>query len=126
MSVCLYAGGKAIVVATSLFTLSWMHSIEKVRWEEDWRLTPAGLQLVAARVKGSGAGMEVPDGAVLRDGFWRYTPHLPPQSALALAQSGATSGGWEICGETGCREFGARSGGPAKIMRCTSAKAVER
>ena len=74
MSVCLIAAGKAVAFAAATFTLSWTHSVEKISWEEDWRLTPAGLQLVEARVHGSGAGMEVPDGAVLDDGAWRYRP----------------------------------------------------
>ena len=36
------------------FTLAWTHSIEKIRWEEDYRVTPSGLLLGEARVKGSG------------------------------------------------------------------------
>ena len=50
------------------FTLAWDHSVEKVRWEEDYRVTAAGLLLGEARVRGSGAGMEPPANAVLRDG----------------------------------------------------------
>ena len=50
------------------FTLAWNHTIEKIRWEEDYRVTPDGLLLGEARVKGSGAGMEIPDDAGLRDG----------------------------------------------------------
>jgi hypothetical protein len=68
MSICLIAGGKAVAFAAAAFTLSWTHSVQKTRWEEDWRLTPSGLQLVESRIEGSGAGMEVPDGAVLKDG----------------------------------------------------------
>ena len=65
MSLCILAAGKTTVLAVSAFTLSWTHSVEKTRWEEDWRVTPAGLEIVEARVKGSGAGMEPPEGAVL-------------------------------------------------------------
>src|SRR5690606_25695468 len=64
-------------VPTDEFTLAWTHTIEKIRWEEDYQLPPAGLRLQAARVRGTGAGMEVPDGAVLRDGAWHYQPQLP-------------------------------------------------
>ena len=110
MGVCLISAGKAVVFAAATFSLSWTHSVEKIRWEEDWRLTPDGLQLVEARVQGSGAGMEVPDGAVLEDGAWRYRPTLPPQASINLASSGATVSGWKLCGETGCREVGTRSG----------------
>jgi hypothetical protein len=40
------------------FTLAWNHSIEKIRWEEDYRVTAQGLVLEQARVRGNGAGME--------------------------------------------------------------------
>ena len=118
MSVCLYLGGKAIVVAVSAFTLAWTHSVQKTRWEEDWRLTPSGLELLEARIQGSGAGMEVPDGAILQEGVWRYTPTLPPQPALLLARSGATGGGWEICSDGTCHAFGADADAPAEVRAC--------
>ncbi len=105
MSVCLFAGTKAVVVATSLFTLSWTHSVEKVRWEEDWRLTPAGLIVEEARVKGSGAGMEPPEGARLSDGWWRYRPALPAIRELRLGISGATGEGWRLCADGRCLEI---------------------
>jgi hypothetical protein len=120
MSICLFAGGKAITVAASLFTLSWTHSVEKIRWEEDWRLTPAGLEIVEARVRGTGAGMEIPGDAVLKDGAWAYRPRIAPQAEVVLAQSGATVGGWRICGEEQCRDFGAGAGGPVSIRACAS------
>ncbi len=118
MSICLYAGGKAVTVAASLFTLSWTHSVEKIRWEEDWRQTPAGLEIVEARVRGAGAGMEIPDGAVFRDGAWAYRPAIGPRPEIVLARSGATVGGWRICGERGCREFGAQAGDAVAIRVC--------
>lgn len=122
MPVCLYLGGKGAVIAASAFTLAWTHSVQKTQWEEDWRLTPAGLELVESRIEGSGAGMEVPDGAVLKDGVWAYKPDLPPQPTLLLARSGATGAGWEICGDDGnCLEFGASAGEPAEIRACNDA-----
>ena len=48
--------------------------------------------------QGSGAGMEPPEGAVLKDGWWVYAPELPPQATLVLAASGATGEGWTLCG----------------------------
>lgn len=105
MSVCLFAGAKAVVVATGLFTLSWTHSVEKVRWEEDWRLTPAGLIVEEARVKGSGAGMEPPEGARFSDGWWRYRPALPAIRELRLGISGATGEGWRLCADGRCLEL---------------------
>jgi len=69
------------------FTLAWTHTIEKIRWEEDYRVTAEGLVLGEARVKGSGAGMEIPDGAELRNGSWHYqrspTAHREAETAKA-------------------------------------------
>ena len=55
MSLCI-AGAETLRLAVTAFTLAWTHSVEHVRWQEDWRVTPAGLELTAARVEGSGAG----------------------------------------------------------------------
>ncbi|MBX3529565.1 MAG: DUF1850 domain-containing protein [Rhizobiaceae bacterium] len=117
-AICLIAAGKATAVAISAFTLSWTHSVQKTEWREDWRLAPAGLQLVEARVKGSGAGMEPPEGSVLKDGWWIYVPALPTLPRLVLASSGATASGWTLCGEAGCNEIGAASGDPIIIEPC--------
>ncbi len=73
MSLCI-SGAETLRLAVTAFTLAWTHSVEHVRWEEDWRVTPAGLQVVEARVRGSGAGMEPPPDARLRDGWWVYVP----------------------------------------------------
>lgn len=120
MSLCIVAGGKTAVLAASLFTLSWTHSIEKTRWEEDWKVTRAGLELVAARVKGSGAGMEPPEGAVLKDGWWTYVAKLPAQPSLLLASSGATGEGWRLCAGETCLDLGTKPGEPAAVRACPS------
>jgi hypothetical protein len=117
-AICLLAAGKLTVIAASAFTLSWTHSVQKTEWREDWRLTPAGLRLVEARVKGSGAGMEPPEGSVLKDGWWVYAPALPPQHRLVLAASGATASGWTLCSATGCNEIGAAEGDPVILEPC--------
>lgn len=118
MSLCLLAGGKMSVMAVSLFTLTWTHSVEKTRWEEDWRVTPAGLQIVEARIKGSGAGMEPPADALLKDGWWVYAPQLPAQSKLRLAASGATGGGWSLCAGGKCLELGTVPGAEVELSVC--------
>ncbi|MFI0842763.1 DUF1850 domain-containing protein [Mesorhizobium sp. IMUNJ 23232] len=118
MMLCLLAAGKTTVLAASAFTLSWTHSVEKTRWEEDWRVTPAGLEIVEARVKGSGAGMEPPADAVLKDGWWVYAPKLPPRDRIVLAASGATPSGWTLCTAAGCRELGAAAGSAIEISAC--------
>ncbi|RST87212.1 DUF1850 domain-containing protein [Aquibium carbonis] len=118
MALCIIASGKTTVLAASAFTLAWTHSVERTRWEEDWRVTPAGLELVAARVEGTGAGMEIPEGAVFADGAWTYRPTLPPQRALLLARSGATGEGWELCADQECLTIGAEPGDPVEIRGC--------
>lgn len=118
MSICVLAGGKATMLIASAFTLAWTHSIEKTRWEEDWRISPAGLELVEARVKGSGAGMEPPGDAVLADGWWTWTPTLPPQRKLVLAASGATASGWSMCGGGECVVVGDVSSEPVIVTSC--------
>jgi hypothetical protein len=115
---CILAAGRTIALAATAFTLSWTHSVEKTRWEEDWRLAPSGLELVEARVKGSGAGMEPPAGAVLEGGWWTYRPALPPLPALVLASSGATGAGWTLCADGRCMEIGAAAGAAVELGSC--------
>lgn len=91
--------------------LSWVHSVEKIEWQEDWQVTPQGLQIVQARVKGSGAGMEPPPEARLVDGFFRWTPKLPPLPEVALGNSGL-AGEWHICVSGKCQELSAILGRP--------------
>lgn len=87
MSLCLAAGAATAILAAEAFTLAWTHSIEKTRWEEDWRIADNALVLVEARIRGTGAGMEPPPDALLENGVWRYRPKLPPQAALRLTHS---------------------------------------
>lgn len=89
-------------------TLAWTHSIEKVRWEEDYEVAvnPGAdktlvLNAVQARVRGSGAGMEPPDDAVLRNGWYEYTPSIAQTQALRLTRSEFTPD-YEVCHASGC------------------------
>ncbi|MBK7768004.1 MAG: DUF1850 domain-containing protein [Sulfuritalea sp.] len=99
---CLAAGAASAVLAVNGFTLAWMHSIEKIRWEEDWRIEAGALVITEARIRGSGAGMEPPAGAVLKDGVWHYRPALPPQTVLRLAHS-PHAASYELCVHGHCR-----------------------
>ncbi len=83
------------------FTLAWTHSIEKTRWEEDYRVQrdAAGqprLRLTRARIQGTGAGMEPPPDAVRRGGWYEYVPANQPQGALRLTRSPYTAD-FELC-----------------------------
>ncbi|MCY1284116.1 hypothetical protein D9M68_563830 [compost metagenome] len=98
--------GLAGVVWASLplqqFTLAWQHSIEKIRWEEDYQVTSAGLVLGEARVRGNGAGMEVPDDAVAYGGAWHYRRQMPPLQPLHAGRT-PEAGDYEICSASGCQ-----------------------
>lgn len=102
MSLCLASAGVVKALALAGFTLAWTHSVEKTAWQEDWRVTGDGLQLVQARVKGSGAVMEPPPEARLVDGWFEWQVDREPLSRIVLANSGA-AGEWRICTEGQCR-----------------------
>jgi hypothetical protein len=105
MVLCIASGGAVAKLALAAFTIAWTHSVEQVAWEEDLRIEGDRLIVLEARIKGSGAGMEVPEGAVLRDGFWHYRPDLPPLPELELANSGATAD-WRLCAGGSCKPLG--------------------
>jgi hypothetical protein len=119
MSLCiLAAAGKTVTLTVAAFTLAWTHSVEKTLWQEEWKVLPSGLQILEARIKGSGAGMEPPEGAVLRDGWWVYRPAIKLQPRLVLAASGATGEGWTLCTVEDCRELGKAAGGTIVLEPC--------
>lgn len=121
MNLCLVLGAQKIVYATVAFTLAWTHSVEKTRWEEDWRVTPQGLEIVEARIEGSGAGMEVPPDASFDGRTWRYHPTLPVQTSIALARSGTTGGSWQVCFAGSCHDLPERASeaqSPALLSAC--------
>jgi len=121
MSLCIAAGALVATLAVDFFTLAWTHSIEKVRWEEDWRIEAGRLHLVEARIHGSGAGMEPPEGAVLERGVWRYRPALAPVERLRLANSAYTAD-YELCFDGRCRPLaevaGSAENAPMELHAC--------
>jgi len=102
MSLCLAAGALSATLAVNSFTLAWTHSIEKVRWQEDWRIEGRQLAIVEARIQGFGAGMEAPEGAVLRDGYFHYHPAVAPMDRLTLVHSPYAQG-YDLCTDGTCR-----------------------
>ena len=115
LALCLAAGSLATALALGTdggFTLAWTHSIEKIRWEEDYRIESDAegqvlLHLTEARIRGSGAGMEPPDGARLdAHGVWHYVPKLAPLPLLRITQSQFTQG-YELCRGGECRPLAA-------------------
>jgi hypothetical protein len=120
VSLCLTSAGVVKALSVAAFTLVWTHSIEKVDWQEDWRVTPTGLELVQARVKGSGAGMEPPPDARLVGGWFQWRPKREPMPEVVLANSGG-AGEWRLCSDGNCKTlseiFGHPVGVNATIMR---------
>ena len=112
------------VLSVTAFTLAWTHSVEKTAWQEDWRITSRGLELTAARVKGSGAGMEPPPDARLVGGWFQWQPKPAPMPEVALANSGA-AGEWRLCHAGHCRTLSAIFGRPLG-MHVTVMRACQR
>jgi hypothetical protein len=102
MGVCILAGALHTVLAMNAFTLAWTHSIEKVRWEEDYRREGQVLVLESARIRGSAAGMEPPPDSVFSNGVWHYTPASNKFAQLTLANS-SFGGNYELCIDGKCR-----------------------
>ncbi len=117
LGICLIlaASASAAIAPTPVFvpgsqvTLAWTHSIEKVRWEEDYEVRvnaapaqPPALFAVNARVKGSAAGMEPPPDAVLKNGWFEYTPPISQAEVLRLTRSEFTAD-YELCHGSVCQ-----------------------
>ena len=122
MSLCLASAAAALSLAADVFTLRWTHSVEKTGWEERWRVDGGALVLEQARIRGSGAGMEPPDGAAWQDGWWVYRVDRRV-AELNLAVSRATGEGWALCtARDGCRDLEAMlPGGTIRIAPCRHA-----
>jgi hypothetical protein len=116
-ALCITAAAVGLHLSLPLqqFTLAWTHSIEKTRWEEDYRIVGAHLQLVEARIRGSGAGMEPPEGAVLKKGVWHYRPTLPPLPQLDLVRSPYVPD-YQLCHDGHCRSFASMAGPADRYM----------
>lgn len=120
MTLCLAAGALVVSLNSSEIVLAWRHSVQKTRWEELWRETPAGMRLVEARIESSGAGMDPPDGARLEGGFWRWAPTLPALREVVMRRSGATED-YSICRAALCRpmsDFLPAEADPATLRIC--------
>lgn len=122
LALCLIAGtAPPVRVPADHFTLSWTHSIEKVEWREEYQVTPAGLVIEKALVKGSGVGMEPGPDARLVDGWWVSRPTLAPIPELTLAASHYTAD-HVICTADHCAGLhewlGSDTDAPVRMVAC--------
>jgi len=102
LCVALIGGALLATIPAERFTLSWVHSVEKTEWREEWRIDDGRLVLTQARIRSTGAGMEPPDGARLEDGWWAWRPTLAPQPRVVLAASDHTAD-HTLCAAGVCR-----------------------
>lgn len=103
-ALCLVAGSVQVQLPVRQFTLRWQHSIEKILWAEDYEVVGPWLHLSQARVRGSGAGMDPPDGATLVDGVWNYRLADPWRREIVLARSEFVPD-YELCIAGACRRM---------------------
>ncbi len=121
LAVCLVAGALNVAVPARSFTLTWQHTVEKTLWEEDYVVAGPWLYLSGARIRGSGAGMEPPAGAILHDGAWHYRPHVRWHREIRLARSGFGAD-YLLCVDGRCRTLTGLIGPPAgevSLVPCT-------
>lgn len=122
LSLAAAPGAPPVFVPTTQFTLAWTHSIEKVRWEEDYTVDLDAishqpvLHAVKARVKGSAAGMEPPPDAVLKDGWYSYTPTQATVPELRLTRSEFTAD-YDWCVDGICQKMSNLIASDAGITR---------
>jgi hypothetical protein len=105
MSLCILGGAGVVRLAVAAFTLSWVHSFEKTRWEEDWSVGSTGLHLLEARIESMGAGMEMPGNARFDGEWWRWQPNVPTLPQVLLRRSDAIPEGWRLCADGACRRI---------------------
>lgn len=122
-ALCIATAALSVSVPAERFTLAWRHSVEKTLWEEDYRIAGDWLFLVGARIRGSGAGMEPPADAVLRNGVWHYRPASRWARELVLANSEFT-GEYSLCIDARCRplsDYLPARGQPVVLRPCKRA-----
>lgn len=105
-ALCLVAGPAhdrmQVRIPVERFTLRWTHSIEKTRWEEDWHVAGDWLVVTGARIRGTGAGMEPPEGAWREGGVYHYRVADPWRREMQLARSEFVPD-YRLCIDGNCR-----------------------
>ena len=113
--------GALLVALPDRITLAWDHTVEKIRWEEDYVATRDGLVLTEARIKGTGAGMEMPPDATLANGMWHYRPDLGPLATIYLRNSELPRG-YDVCADGRCSQLRALIGPNHRLLALTPCK----
>lgn len=103
-ALCIVVGATLQTIAAERFTLQWQHTVEKILWEEDYRIAGDWLYATAARVRGSGAGMEPPADAVRVRDAWHYRPAQRWLRRIDLARS-EFGQDYLLCVDSRCRRL---------------------
>jgi len=98
VALCLIGAGETVRIAATMFSLSWVHSVEKIPWQEYWRVDRAALVLTEVRIKGSGAGMEPPPDARHEAGWYVWTPRNGERAEIVLRIT--DFGLWNFCADS--------------------------
>lgn len=108
MQLCLTAGLISVFLGNEI-TLTWQHSVEKIIWQEDYVATENAVVVVNGRVRGTGAGMEIPKGAVqITDknspnyGAWQYQIPNNKFAKINLTHSQYTAP-YSFCNKSSCK-----------------------
>ena len=105
IAACLFvASALRATIPAHEFTVAWMHSVEKIRWEERYRVEGDALRLVQARIQGSGAGMDPPPDATFHAGWWSWQPSIGPLPVVRLTLSSYTRD-YDLCWGGRCQRL---------------------
>lgn len=121
MAVCLAGATAAARIAATAFTLSWTHTVERIPWQEDWRVEEGRLVLETVRLKGSGAGMEPAPEARLAGGWYVWHPGSVRREIVLRRADATVAGDWSLCtAAEGCRSLADLVGtaDPVRIHPC--------
>lgn len=119
-ALCIVVGTALVQVPAQRFTLRWQHTVEKILWEEDYVVAGDWLYLSAARIRGSGAGMEPPPDALRVGNAWHYRPAERWHREVNLARSDFGRD-YELCVDGACKALSALAPGglaPTTLRPC--------
>jgi hypothetical protein len=119
-AVCVAVAFSSTVLARlpAPLTLAWTHTVEKIRIEEDYRVAGGALILTQVRTRGLGAGIDIPPGARLENGWWQHAPSLPPLPRVLLTNSRLPAG-YEVCYDGRCRRLSEIIGNDDRMLALT-------
>lgn len=125
-ALCVVVGAALHLLPADRFTLRWQHTVEKVEWEEDYLVAGDWLYVAGARVRGSGAGMEPPPGAVKLGDAWHYRPAERWLRQLQLARS-EFGRDYALCMGADCRPLSEIAPlGPTTLRPCSAGAPTRR